>query len=193
MRYVATIGERQVTVDVEEDGRIRQVSVDGVQGNVEWHAVGTTARQPGAASHYSLMVGTQSHDVYVSRGTPAAAGEAPTFDVSVAGVTFTVRLEDERLHALAGMAGTTHEHGEVTITAPMPGLVSQVVVGLGQLVERGQTVIILEAMKMENDLGAPRSGVVQQLNVARGDTVNQGQVLAVVGDPPSDVPTLVAK
>jgi biotin carboxyl carrier protein len=182
MRYVATIGERQITVDVADNGHLREIVVDGIAGQADWRPVGDVARQPGGAAHYTLLLGTQSFDVYVTRNAPMALGAAPTFAVTLAGQTYDVRLEDERLHALAGMAGTTHEHGEAAITAPMPGLVSQVVAAVGQPVERGQTVIVLEAMKMENDLGAPRAGVVRQLSVAKGDTVTQGQVLAIIGD-----------
>jgi biotin carboxyl carrier protein len=182
MRYVATIGERQIIVDVEENGHLRAVTVDGIVGHADWQPVGVSGGPPGGAAHFALLLGTLSYDVYVARNTPATLGAAPTFEVTLAGQTVDVRLEDERLHALAGMAGTPHERGEAAIAAPMPGLVSQVVVDVGQRVERGQTVIVLEAMKMENDLGAPRAGVVRQVHVAKGDTVTQGQVLAVVGD-----------
>jgi biotin carboxyl carrier protein len=188
MRYVATIGARQIIVAVEEDGHLPEVTVDGAPVRPQWQAVGGTAAPSGAARQFSLLLDTLSYDVYVSRGASTAGGETATFEVTLAGQTYVVRLEDERLHALAGIAGTTHEHGEATIAAPMPGLVSQIVAGVGQHVERGQTVIVLEAMKMENDLGAPRSGVVRQLNVVRGDTVNQGQILAVVGDTPGEAP-----
>jgi biotin carboxyl carrier protein len=190
MRYVGTIGARQITVDVEENGHLREVVVDGVQGRADWQPVERGARQPGGSGHYTLLLGAQSFDVYVARTGQTVLGAAPTFEVTLAGQTYHIRLEDERLHALAGMAGTTHEHGAAAIAAPMPGLVTQVVAVVGQRVERGQTVIVLEAMKMENDLGAPRSGIVHQLNVAKGDTVTQGQVLAVVGDAPGEAAAL---
>ncbi len=186
MRYVAILGERQITIDLEDDGHLREVEVDGVRGRADWQPVGNAARQAGTPGHYALLLGVESFVVYVTRTAAGAAGTAPTFEVTLAGQTYQVQLEDERLHALAGVAGTTHEHGDAPITAPMPGLVTHVIVAAGQRVERGQTVIVLEAMKMENDLAAPRTGVIRQLTVSRGDTVNQGQVLAVVGDAPSD-------
>lgn len=188
MRYVATLGERQINIDIEDDGHLREVEVDGVRGRADWQPVGNATTEAGAPAHYALLLGVESFDVYVTRSAPGAPGTAPTFEVTLAGQTYQVRLEDERLHALAGMAGTTHEHGDAGIAAPMPGLVTHVIVAAGQRVERGQTVIVLEAMKMENDLAAPRTGVIRQLTVSRGDTVNQGQVLAVVGDAPGDAP-----
>jgi biotin carboxyl carrier protein len=186
MRYVGTIGDREITVDVEANGHLRKVVVDGVLGHADWQPLASTGGRVSGAGHYTLLLGTQSFDVHVALTAPAALGAAPTFEVTLAGQTFLVRLEDERLHALAGVAGATHEHGEAAITAPMPGLVTRIVAAVGERVERGQTVIVLEAMKMENDLGAPRSGIVYQLKVGQGDTVNQGQVLAVVGDAPGD-------
>jgi biotin carboxyl carrier protein len=182
MRYIATIGARQITVEVEDNGHLRAVAVDGVPGKADWQPVGDTVWQTGAATHFALLLGSRSFDVFVARTAPPALGAAPVFEVTLAGQTYTIRLEDERLHALAGVAGTLHERGEAAISAPMPGLVSQVLAEAGQRVERGQTVIVLEAMKMENDLGAPRAGVVHQLNVAVGETVAQGQVLAIIGD-----------
>lgn len=182
MRYIATIGARQITVDVEDNGHLRVVAVDGVAGKADWQPVGDTAGQTGAAAHYALLLGLRSYDVYVARNAPPALGAAPTFEVSLEGQAYTIRLEDERLHALADVAGSLHEHGDAAISAPMPGLVSQVLAEVGQRVERGQTVVVLEAMKMENDLGAPRAGVVRHLNIAIGETVAQGQVLAIIGD-----------
>jgi biotin carboxyl carrier protein len=70
----------------------------------------------------------------------------------------------------------------VTIRAPMPGLVSNVLVSEGDEVQRGQAVVVLEAMKMENDLSATRAGSVKSLRVAKGQTVAQGEALAVIGD-----------
>ena len=64
----------------------------------------------------------------------------------------------------------------------MPGLVVQIPVAVGDTVEAGQTVIVLEAMKMENDLTAPRAGIVKAVHVTKGQTVNQDAVLAIVGD-----------
>ncbi|HEX9414203.1 MAG TPA: biotin/lipoyl-containing protein [Ktedonobacterales bacterium] len=190
MRYVATIGERQITVEVSESGHVRRVTIDGTEHVVDWQPVGGAALSPGesaSAGHYSLLVGTRSYDLFVHPFAGPAAdparGAEQAFEVTVAGLVYLVRLEDERMRALAGMAGTAHERGEVPLTAPMPGMVSQVVVNPGQTVQRGQTLIVLEAMKMENDLAAPRSGVVRDIRVAKGSTVNQGQVLAIVGDP----------
>jgi biotin carboxyl carrier protein len=100
----------------------------------------------------------------------------------VQGRPYVVEVQDARSRALASLAGAAHASGEATIRAPMPGLVSSVLVTSGEEVQRGQTIVVLEAMKMENDLTAPRAGYVRVLRVAKGQTVSQDEVLATIGD-----------
>lgn len=67
--------------------------------------------------------------------------------------------------------------GAVSVTAPMPGTVLQIKAKAGDAVKRGQAVVILEAMKMENEIVAPQDGVIASVNVSQGDSVNNGDVL----------------
>ena len=67
-----------------------------------------------------------------------------------------------------------------TITAPMPGTILQVAVGIGDQVTKGQTLLVLEAMKMENEIMAPADGVVKELNITKGVSVNAGDILVVL-------------
>lgn len=67
-----------------------------------------------------------------------------------------------------------------SIVAPMPGTVLSVTVGVGESVIKGQTLLVLEAMKMENQIMAPADGVVQELNVTQGESVNAGDTLVVL-------------
>ena len=190
MRYVATSGERKVTVELAENGESRHASVDEIAVDVEWQAVGNAVLRGASgaevAGHYSLLVGARSYDVFVHRvadaGQETGGGDAQVFEVAIAGQTYRVRLEDERTQRLAELAGGSREMGTAAVVAPMPGLVSNVMAEVGQSVQRGQTVVVLEAMKMENDLGAPRAGVVRDILVDKGQAVNQGQVLAIIGE-----------
>lgn len=75
---------------------------------------------------------------------------------------------------------TDHAAGGGTIVAPMPGTVLRVAVGAGDAVTKGQTLLVLEAMKMENEILAPTDGVVQEINVAQGVSVNAGETLVVL-------------
>ncbi len=78
--------------------------------------------------------------------------------------------------AKAAIPGTTGE----TIVAPMPGTILRVDVSIGASVAKGDTLLILEAMKMENEILAPSDGVVEQLNVSQGASVNPGDILVVL-------------
>jgi biotin carboxyl carrier protein len=102
------------------------------------------------------------------------------YEILVAGQRFEITVEDEREKALTGSIRSGHESGEAMVRAPMPGLVLALSVDPGTNVERGQTVVILEAMKMENDLASPITGKVKEIKVSKGQTVNQGDVLVVV-------------
>ncbi len=190
MRFLVTVDEREVSVAVAEpDGAVTQAEVDGVGAAIDWRVVGAAARAlvvgDGAAAHYSLLVGSTSYDVYARPvPVPDEAGEgAQAWEVTVGARTYNVTLRDERTQALARVAGGAHHTGDATIRAPMPGLVANVLAQVGDEVSRGQPIVVLEAMKMENDLTTPRAGVVKSIRVGKGQTVNQGETLAIIGDP----------
>ncbi|NLM45454.1 MAG: acetyl-CoA carboxylase biotin carboxyl carrier protein subunit [Firmicutes bacterium] len=92
----------------------------------------------------------------------------------------------------AGESVSTQEHapaaageqkvltGGTPLAAPMPGVVQRVAASVGQKVKAGETVIVLEAMKMENEIGAPVSGTVREILVSPGTTVNTGDIMLVI-------------
>jgi biotin carboxyl carrier protein len=195
MHYIATVGERTYTIGLQEDGHQREVTLGDNRLTVDWRSVGGAALSTGIddrdeAGHYSLLLGAQSFDVFV-QPVPAddEDGTSRVFEVYVRGQVYRVRLADERARTLASLAGGAHASGDANIRAPMPGLVSHVLVEEGAEVQRGQAVVVLEAMKMENDLPAPRAGVVKSLRVSKGQAVNQGDLLAVIGDPVGILPS----
>lgn len=188
MRFLVTVDDRDISIGLDEpDGAVTQAEVDGATTPIDWQVLAAAARASGAGAdgvgHYSLLVGATSYDVYARRVEAEEAGEgAQTYDITVGARTYTVTLRDERTQALVSLAGGGRHSGDATIRAPMPGLVSNVLAQEGQSVERGQAVVILEAMKMENDLATPRAGIVKSIRVTKGQTVNQGDTLAVIGD-----------
>ncbi|NOZ73174.1 MAG: acetyl-CoA carboxylase biotin carboxyl carrier protein subunit [Chloroflexi bacterium] len=94
---------------------------------------------------------------------------------------FDVRVVDERQLLLAGRrTDLLVPSGEVTVKAPIPGVVVRVLVSEGEKVELNQPVLILEAMKMENELRAPRAGSVKAINVQAGEQVDQGAPLLIL-------------
>ena len=97
------------------------------------------------------------------------------------GRQFQVMVEDERdkrLRAAAG--GSVSETGEYHLRAPMPGMVVSILVEEGQKVEKGQVLLILESMKMQNELKSPRVGTIGRLRVKAGESVEQRQTLLSV-------------
>ena len=181
MRYIASLGDQHFSIALEETGQLRQIELDGTTYAVDWLRVGSVPPLTGSG-HYSLLLNNRSYEVTIRRLEADDEG-GQRYEVLLAGQPYEVRLEDERERALASLAAGAHESGEASIKAPMPGLVAALPVSIGEQVERGQTVAVLEAMKMENDLGTPRSGIIKEIKVATGQAVNQGQVLVVVGEP----------
>lgn len=167
MKYVATIDGQDFTIDVEHNGRI---SVEGVSYDVDLESID-------GRSLFSLILNGASYEVFVER-------ESRRYFITVAGDRYEVQVEDERMKRLRERAGIKHEETrEFTITAPMPGLVVAVAVEKGQRISAGDGVVILEAMKMENEIRAPRAGIVERIRVSAGQTVNQGDVMIEVKAP----------
>jgi biotin carboxyl carrier protein len=114
-----------------------------------------------------------SRDLHLTPG--AAHGELL---VSLGGRTVTVTVNGRRTGHAADAAA--HRHGDISIVAPMPGRVVRVLVAPGDEVAVRQGVVVVEAMKMENELRAPRAGRVKEISVTPGTSVEAGRVLAVI-------------
>lgn len=190
MRFVAKVGDWSFVVGVPDDGPLQAITIDDREVPVSWRHVGEdTTITSDRAAHFSLLAGLHSYDTYIRQVPAEDAGTGErVLEVHLGGAVYQVRVADERTRALASLASGQHVSGDVAIRAPMPGLVSSILVEEGAHVERGHAVVVLEAMKMENDLTAPRAGIVKSIRVSKGQTVNQGDLLAVVGDPEGAVP-----
>jgi biotin carboxyl carrier protein len=161
MKYITTIDDRQFTVEVIDE---KHISVDGKIYEIDFESV---AGQP----VYSLIVDGRSHESYIYQGDD-------NWQVLIRGRLYPALVEDERekrLRAAAG--GGVAETGEFHLRAPMPGLVVAIPVAEGQPVKRGQVILILESMKMQNELKAPRDGTIGRIRVRAGETVEQKQTL----------------
>ena len=164
MKYITTVEDKQYLVEVIDE---KHVSVDGKVYGVDFESV---SGQP----VYSLIVDGKSHESYVQRGDE-------NWQVLLRGRLYPVTVEDERekrLRAAAG--GGVSESGEFHLKAPMPGLVVAIPVNEGQAVKKGQVLLILESMKMQNELKAPRDGIVNRIKVKAGERVEQKQPLLSV-------------
>jgi biotin carboxyl carrier protein len=101
------------------------------------------------------------------------------FSVNLRGRSFDVTITDPR-RLPRGKATAGHDHGAAEIVSPMPGKVVRVLVKPGATVKAGDGIIVVEAMKMQNEMKAPKAGVVVSINAEDGATVNAGEVLAVI-------------
>lgn len=164
MKYIATIDSKEYVVELLDD---RQVIIDGTTYKIDFEAV---SGQP----VYSLIVDGKSHEAYVQEGEE-------DWQVLLRGRLYPVKVEDERERRLRAAAGAgVAEGGEYHLKAPMPGLVVTISVEEGQEVKKGQVLLILESMKMQNELKSPRDGVVNRIRVKAGESVEQKQALLSV-------------
>lgn len=164
MKYVTTIGEKEFIVDVIDD---RHVELNGKIYEVDFSSIGG---QP----VFSMLVDGRSHEAYIY---PAEED----WQVLLRGRLYPAQVEDERERRLRqSSGGGAMERGEFQLKAPMPGLVVAIPVSEGQEVQAGDVLLVLESMKMQNELKSPRSGVVTRTRVEVGERVEQRQVLLSV-------------
>jgi biotin carboxyl carrier protein len=165
MNYTTTVDDQAFEIKIDDE---KSVTVSGEPVSVDLRPIVED-------EVFSLLVGEKSYEVIAER-------QEDHWIVLVDGERHEVLVEDERAKKLAKMGGKSRgPAGEVQITAPMPGLVVKVLAEAGQAVTSGAGVVILEAMKMENELRAPWDGIVKEIRCEAGQTVDQGQVLAVLG------------
>ena len=108
-----------------------------------------------------------------------AKREPGKYDVALRARSYDIGIIDpKRLRSGQDAAG--HGHGAAEIVSPMPGKVVRILVEQGEAVEAGAGIIVVEAMKMQNEMKAPKAGVVVSINAEAGATVNAGDVLAVI-------------
>jgi biotin carboxyl carrier protein len=101
-------------------------------------------------------------------------GAPPEVGVVVGATRFYANVESERMRALSAALGSKHASGEGLVASPMPGRVLKLLVAEGDRVEAGTPLVVVEAMKMENELCSGRDGVVHKVFVTPGSTVESG-------------------
>jgi biotin carboxyl carrier protein len=161
MKYIATIEDESYEIEINEEG---ELLADGQRLPAEFQAVAEQAV-------YSLLLGNRSFEAHISPGVQG-------LDVLLRGQLYEVSVEDERQRLLrrAG-GGDIAQTGEYLLKAPMPGLIIDVPVQEGDEVIKGQNLVILESMKMQNELRSPRDGVIGRVRVKVGDSVKQNSIM----------------
>ena len=161
MKYHVTLAGRSIEVEVDGD----RVTVDGKELTAALGAVpGTPVRQ--------LLIEGRSVTVAVD---PAGRGH---WSLTRRGERWEAEVVDERTRHVRSLTGAGESaRGPAALRAPMPGLVVRVLADAGQAVAQGAGLVVLEAMKMENELRATAPGVVKSVAVRPGETVDKGQIL----------------
>ena len=164
MKYITTIDGKEFGIDVVDERHIRigerlfEVDFESVSG------------QP----VFSLLLDGKSYEAFVYQNDE-------DWEVLIRGQQYQVKIEDEReKHLKSSAGGGSMEGGEFHLKAPMPGLVVTVLIEEGQEVKKGQVMLILESMKMQNELKSPRDGIMGRVRVKAGESVEQRQALLSV-------------
>jgi biotin carboxyl carrier protein len=164
MKYQTIVNGETFEIEINEDGRIL---VNGEERAIDF-------RELREGELYSILLDHLSFEGVVEE-------RDDIYHVLLGGDLYEVDVTDERSRRLAGaFMAFGDAGGEVSIRSPMPGLIVRVPVEEGQQVQKGDTLVILESMKMENELKSPRDGVVHRINVATGDSVEQNRVLVTI-------------
>jgi biotin carboxyl carrier protein len=166
MAFIAKLGDQSYTLEIEEMGKsLYRVSVDGNEFLVDGKKTGRT--------NYSLIVDNRSFEIEVDHAEDE-------YRVLVDGRNYHVNLVDERRVRIGGGQSEIQLQGRQKVSVPMPGKVIAVLVSEGDSIEKGQGLVIVEAMKMENEVRSPIAGEVKEIKVKTGDAVEGGAVLLIV-------------
>ena len=161
MKYITTIDEKEFEIEVVDE---RHIQIGDRLLEVDFESV---SGQP----VFSLILDGKSYEAFVYQGDE-------DWEVLIRGRQYQVNIEDEREKRLkTAFQGTARSGADFLLKAPMPGLVISVLVIEGQIVEKGQTLLILESMKMQNELRAPSAGKVARVRIKAGESVEQKQIL----------------
>ena len=170
MKLNAEIAGESVALEVRREGGRVVAEVGGRHYELEARRVGD--------GEYLLLDGGRVYECRVGAALGAGVGRG-RLSVAVGSREYAVTLTDPK-HLRGARAAGGHDAGRAQVSAPMPGKVVRVLVERGQEVEAGAGLVVVEAMKMQNELKSPKAGAVVELRAAPGATVNAGDVLAVI-------------
>ena len=166
MKLTAEISGEHCELSVKRRGTRLIAEIDDRRYELEAQEIG--------AGVYLLIADGRVYECRVGRRARAR------FDVHIGNNLYTISLSDPKRLRGAQASGAQASEGSAQIVAPMPGKVVRVLVEAGAEVEAGAGLVVVEAMKMQNEMKSPKAGKVTSINVTTGATVNAGDVLAVV-------------
>ncbi len=160
--------------DISIDGKAYRLDLSRVDGRWSCRLDGREVEVDAVLARpdvLSLRIGNQAYEVKCER----VGGELHLW---VGSARFATEVRDPR--SLRGRARAVDDQGPKKLTAPMPGKIVRVLVSPGDVVEARAGVLVVEAMKMQNEIKSPKKGTVQKILVSEGAAVNAGDVLAIV-------------
>jgi len=163
MQLVSRVAGKTARLNVERHHGVYVVEIGGVRHEVDTRALGPWV--------WSLLVAGESHEAAVFRLSDGV------YTVDWRGQSFVVELVDPLTHLAEVARGEAGKQGKKIVKAYMPGRVVEVRVNSGDRVDAGQPLVVLEAMKMQNEIQAERSGIVTRLFVTAGEAVEGGDPL----------------
>ena len=164
MKYLTILNGQSFEIEIRRDGSL---VVNGETRTVDFLSI--------SPSLYSMLMDQRAYEVVIDEIDDEV-------QVLMRGRKYSGEVLDERAQLLAsGRGGIEVGTGELQIKSPMPGLIVAVPVAEGQTVQQGETLLVLESMKMQNELKAPRDGVINRVWVQPGQSVEQGKPLLALG------------
>ncbi len=163
-----------MTYDVAIDGKHYRLDLEQREGRWNCRVDGRDIEVDAVLARpnvLSLRIGNQAYEVKCER-------VGSDQHVWVGSQRFAAEVSDPR--SLRSRTGSAEEHGPKKLTAPMPGKVVRILVNEGAEIEAGAGILVVEAMKMQNEVKSPKKGTVQKILVKQGTAVNAGDVLAIV-------------
>jgi len=167
MKLQAAIGEEKHEVDIRRDGEKVFARVDDREYELE-------VSEPEAGVYLFKNNGKITEAFVSHKETPNGPVR-----VQIKDNEFEIRLIDPK-RLRGSTSGADHGDGAAEIRAAMPGKVVRILLAEGAELEKGDGVLVVEAMKMQNELKAPKAGTLKQIKVAEGSTVAAGDVLAII-------------
>lgn len=167
LREVSRTSQHKLTVESTANGtgqEMPQIFIDGKLLEADWVEI-----RPG---QYSILIDGQSYEARVQPAPGRRPDQPETWIVTIDEFDFQIEVRDPRTRRFAGQA--LAHNGPLEVLAPMPGRIVQVLVGCGEEVDQDQGLVVIEAMKMQNELRAPRPGRITELHVKEGVGIEAG-------------------
>jgi len=163
-----------MTYDVSIDGKDHRLELDRIDGRWSCRLDGRDVAVDAVLARpdvLSLRIGNKAYEVKCER-------VGSEMHLWVGSARFAAEVRDPR--SLRGRVRAADDHGPKKLAAPMPGKVVRILLSQGTEVEAGTGVLVVEAMKMQNEVKSPKKGTIQKILVSEGAAVNAGDVLAIV-------------